>query len=327
MVHAECPHCRGAVALHEGRPQITAGAVAVWHRACWDRRERPIVVATQAVVVGPRPVPVAASRRTLRRLSTVFAGAALVAIVIARWAWFQLPPAPASLANVDFAVAETVDLPSRGTANEIVPPRPLRVETQLEATWEIPTVDGVALDDAYPSLINWTHPVTASPELMPTQVSRLFGAPRAGIDVPRPECGEGHCGIDLDGPRGQPIVAVAAGKAVRVERHENGLDHRSGKYVRIEHDDGTLTAYMHLDDVADDLEVGDRVRAGQYIGTLGATAVYSAPPHLHFSLEIPNHRGSHGDTSDTHFVNPAPFLVRSSILAAPDRRRAIKPEN
>ncbi len=112
---------------------------------------------------------------------------------------------------------------------------------------------------------------------------------------------------------------------MRVERHELGLDGRSGRYVRIEHEDGTLTAYMHLDDVLDGLEVGDHVNGGEYIGTLGATAVYESVPHLHFSLEIPNQPGYHGDNTDTHYVDPAPFLVRAAIAPAPDRRRATKP--
>jgi murein DD-endopeptidase MepM/ murein hydrolase activator NlpD len=330
MMNAECPHCGGAVALHEGRPQITAdGAVSLWHRACWDRKQRPIVVAPPARIAGPRPIPVAATRRTLYRLSMVFAGAALVAIVIARWAWFQQPPMPASLANVEFAAGdEPAEVTDKGIANDNKPHRLVRVETLLEATHEVPTLrDGTPLDDAFPSLINWIHPVTASAELIPTQQSRLFGEPRAGVDNPRPECGQGHCGIDLDGPRGRPVVAVAAGKVVRAERAEDGTDGRSGRFVRIEHDDGTFTSYMHLDSVADGLENGDRVSAGQYIGTLGATAVYSAPPHLHFQLEIPNHRGTRGDNTDTHFVNPAPFLVRAAIVPTADRRRPVKPAN
>src|SRR5262249_27176939 len=108
-------------------------------------------------------------------------------------------------------------------------------------------------------------------------------------------------------------------------RSELGLDGRSGRYVRIEHDDGTLTAYMHLDAIAEDLQVGDHVDGGQYIGTLGATAVYSAPPHLHFTLEVPNHPGAHGDNTDTHFVDPAPFLVRAAIAPTPERKHATKP--
>src|SRR5262249_33762651 len=176
----------------------------------------------------------------------------------------------------------------------------------------------------FPSLVDWTHPVTGTTERVPEQASRLFGAERQGIE--RPECGSGHCGIDLDGPRGRPVVAVSDAVVVRVERHELALDGRSGCYVRIEHDDGTLTAYMHLDDIADGLEVGDHVDGGQYIGTLGATAVYAAAPHLHFSLEVPNHPGKHGDNTDTHYVNPAPYLVRASVVSVPDRRKSTKPE-
>ena len=161
---------------------------------------------------------------------------------------------------------------------------------------------------------------------MPEQPSRHFGAERKGVE--RTECGAGHCGVDLDGPRGRPVVAVADGTVVRVERHELGLDGKSGRYVRIEHDDGTLTAYMHLDEVADGLEVGDHVDGGQYIGILGATACYVAAAHLHFSLEIPNHPGLHGDNTDTHYVDPAPFLVRAKIVLdsgpqAPDQARAV----
>jgi murein DD-endopeptidase MepM/ murein hydrolase activator NlpD len=118
---------------------------------------------------------------------------------------------------------------------------------------------------------------------------------------------------------------------VRVELSELGLDGRSGRYVRVEHDDGTLTSYMHMDQVAE-VRVGDRVTAGQFLGTLGATAVYTAAPHLHFALEVPDHAGLHGDNTETHFVDPAPYLVRATVAPAPpalaDRRahlHAIKP--
>ena len=189
------------------------------------------------------------------------------------------------------------------TSNEGAPP-------SLDLRWPIPVVDGQRLDDQFPALVDWIHPVTGSDEHMPEQPSRHFGAERKGVE--RLECGAGHCGVDLDGPRGRPIVAVANGTVVRVELSELGLDGRSGRYVRIEHDDGTLTAYMHMDDVAD-VRVGQRVTAGQYVGTLGASAVYESAPHLHFSLEAPRHPGSHGDNTDTYYVNPAPFLVRATV--------------
>src|SRR4051812_39948454 len=104
------------------------------------------------------------------------------------------------------------------------------------------------------------------------------------------------------------------GVVVRVERSEMGRDGRSGRYVRIEHDDGTLTSYMHLDTIVEGLDVGDRVDGGQQIGTLGATAVHRAEPHVHFGLEVPNEAGTHGDNVNTHYVDPAPFLVRAKVL-------------
>ena len=190
-------------------------------------------------------------------------------------------------------------------------------ETALAMKWPVPEVDGVAIDDRYETLRDWIHPVTGSTELVPTSPGRWFGAERAGIF--RWECGAGHCGVDLDGPRGRPLVAVAAGKVIRVERHELGLDGRSGRYVRIEHADGTLTAYMHMDDIADGIDVGVQVSAGQFLGTLGATAVYQSAPHCHFTLELPRTgRVTGRDHTDSNYIDPAPFLARARVMEIPN---------
>jgi murein DD-endopeptidase MepM/ murein hydrolase activator NlpD len=316
------------VALHEGRPFVTTfNVVELWHRDCFDDRDVLVTRSTPLDFLPTPPTP-----RLVRVLGGTVAGSMLVAIVIGQWTWGEMAPPPAaSLANVDVAApAEPVVLRQIDTAHERLPARIITVQTEIEARYEVPARNGVPLDEMFPSLRAWTHPVTGSPELMPEQASRHFGARREGIE--RPECGEGHCGIDLDGPRGRPLVAVAAGTVVRVELSELGLDGRSGRYVRIEHDDGTLTAYMHMDDVAG-VRVGDRVAAGQYLGTLGATAVFASAPHLHFSLEVPAQPGLHGDNTNAHYVDPAPFLVRATIapVSRPvesserERRHEIKP--
>jgi murein DD-endopeptidase MepM/ murein hydrolase activator NlpD len=323
-----CPRCGRAVALHEGRPFVTAfNVVELWHRDCFDDRDVLVTRSTPLDFLPTPPTP-----RLIRALGGTVVGSMLVAIVIGQWTWGEMAPPPAaSLANVDLAApAEPVALRTIDTSHERIPPRIVTVENELEARYAVPVRDGKRLDEMFPTLRAWTHPVTGSPELMPGQASRHFGARREGIE--RAECGEGHCGVDLDGPRGRPLVAVAAGTVVRVELSELGLDGRSGRYVRIEHDDGTLTAYMHMDDVAN-VRVGDRVTAGQYIGTLGATAVFASAPHVHFSLEVPAQPGLHGDNTNTHYVDPAPFLARSTIApitrpvahAERDRRHEIKP--
>jgi murein DD-endopeptidase MepM/ murein hydrolase activator NlpD len=316
MVAAVCPRCAGVVALHEGRPFVSARGVELWHPRCWETRH---VRADEPVVV-----VVVASRPRLRPVRTAAVGlAALALLALGHRAWPDARPPAASLASIELDDREPSPALGHHTAREVIPPARPHVDSVLELRYPVPAWAGTRLDQDYPSLHDWIHPVTRTSELMPEQPSRHFGAERQGVE--RPECGSGHCGIDLDGPRGRPIVSVADGVVVRVERHELGLDGRSGRYVRIEHDDGTLTAYMHLDDVADGLEVGDHVRGGEYLGTLGASAVFAAGPHLHFSLEVPNHAGRHGDHTDTHYVDPAPYLVRATIVAAPDRRRAAKP--
>ncbi len=318
MVAAVCPRCGCGVALHEGRPSITAsGAVELWHASC--QLLGPVV---EAVAVEPIVIPWARTRRRApHRLGIAGATAALVALVAARLASSNAQIGSVPVACLDIDEPEPLSARAHGIEREGIPPRP--VEPTPAERFPIPEIDTVALDEQYPSLHAWIHPVSASAEQVPAQQSRLFGAERHGIM--RTECGAGHCGIDLDGPRGRPIVAVASGVVVRVERHELGLDGRSGRYVRIEHDDGVLTAYMHLDDVAADLQVGDHVTAGEYLGTLGASAVYEAVPHLHFSLELPNQPGRHGDNTETRYIDPAPFLARASIADVPERKHAVKP--
>lgn len=318
MVVSGCPRCHGAVALHEGRPAVTStGAVELWHRDCFALGplvELPAVAAPVILVAPARP------HRRRTAIAIAIAASTLVGLGTAR-VTLGGTPAPA-LANVELAEPESPRTNGTTRVHETKPPRPVHIETALEARYPMPTLDGEDLDSVYPSLRGWTHPVTSSAELMPELASRHFGSTREGVE--RPECGAGHCGIDLDAPRGRPLVSVADGIVVRVERAELGADGRSGRYVRIQHDDGTLTAYMHMDEVAE-IEVGDHVLAGQYVGTLGATAVGNTPPHCHFSLEIPNSAAAKGDVRDTHYIDPAPFLVRATIVKTPDRRHAVKP--
>lgn len=313
MGNPGCPRCNRAVALIDGRPFVTAnGSVELWHRTCFDQRHEPRVEETAEPPVRYGRAPTVPPPTRARLVGSI-AGIALVALVLVGWA--TAGTTSAVLANIDVDAPEATTIRGAVTAREIIPPRVVRGATADELA--IPTIDAVPLDRIYPSLRGWIHPVSATTERVPERHSRRFGSVRHGIM--RSECGEGHCGIDLDGPRGRPIVAVAAGNIVRVEHSELGQDGRSGRYVRIQHDDGTFTAYMHLDEVADGLRVGDRVDAGQYVGTLGATAVFTAPPHLHFSLEVPDHPGVHGDVTETEYVDPAPFLARARISPAPDR--------
>lgn len=335
------------------------GHVALWHRDCWKLRDVPLPSAEPTAPTVPAasarrfalpPALVSALSSGLSAAGSLSyaglkaAGSVAYSVAIAGRRWrFTAGLAAAAAAVVAFSASGLAsaagdkvlvvadDAPPslafesqeplviRGAMPglEDPPPRSDHHWRPIQSTDEVPLLDGTPLDDVYPTLKSWIHPVTASSEYMPVDSPRLFGAERIGVE--RAECGAGHCGVDLDGPRGRPIVAVAAGILVNVERRELGGDGRSGRYVRILHEDGTLTAYMHMDDVADGLQPGVAVARGQYVGTLGATATYSSPPHLHFSLEIPRSKEQRGDYSATRYVNPAPFLMRSTIAPVIER--------
>lgn len=227
-----------------------------------------------------------------------------------------------SQVSVEVSLDEATSLRAHNAEREIAPPKPKGMQ-RLEDKFAIPSLNDKPIDDVFASLRGWTHPITAADEVFPWNPGRHFGAERTGVE--RAECGGGHCGVDLDGPRGRALVAVAGGVLITVERRELGGDGRSGRFVRIQHDDGSLTSYMHMDAVDDRLQPGDRVRGGQYIGTLGDSAVPGVP-HLHFALEVPRRPGSRDTTfAATRFIDPAPFLVRAVVTETAERRHAVKP--
>ncbi|HEX7840591.1 MAG TPA: hypothetical protein VF469_24095, partial [Kofleriaceae bacterium] len=140
-----------------------AGAVELWHRDCFDDRDLLITRSTPLDFLPTPPTP-----RLVRVLAGAVAGSMLVAIVVGQWTWGEMaPPPPASLANVDVAPpAEPVRLRVEDTVHERVPSRLVTVETELEARYEVPVRGGVRLDEMFPSLRAWTHPVTGTAELM-----------------------------------------------------------------------------------------------------------------------------------------------------------------
>ncbi|WP_053333148.1 M23 family metallopeptidase [Haliangium ochraceum] len=160
------------------------------------------------------------------------------------------------------------------------------------------------LHERFPTLNGWVFPVLGSDEEFPLKATRRFGAVRHGVR--ENGCGDGHCGVDLGGPRGTPVAAVAWGIVTRIERRS---DRSSGKYVRVEHPDYVYTAYMHLDDIAEDLQIGDEVDAGDVLGTLGRTGIHNSAPHLHFNLSIP-------EGGRLVPIDPAPYLLDAERVAA-----------
>lgn len=87
-----------------------------------------------------------------------------------------------------------------------------------------------------------------------------------------------HSGLDIAVPRGAPITAPAAGQVLAVDDY-----FFNGKTVFIDHGNGLLSMYCHLDRI--DVKPGDVVRRGQSLGLAGATGRASGP-HLHWSVVL-----------------------------------------
>lgn len=91
-----------------------------------------------------------------------------------------------------------------------------------------------------------------------------------------------HKGVDYAGNYGSPVVAPAAGQVRLVGREAEGF-HVHGNVIGIDHGQGVLSIFMHLQDI--EVQEGDMVQAGQRIGTVGATGA-STGPHLHWGLYV-----------------------------------------
>ncbi|WP_434446725.1 M23 family metallopeptidase [Lentzea sp. E54] len=88
-----------------------------------------------------------------------------------------------------------------------------------------------------------------------------------------------HLGIDIAGPIGTPILSAADGVVI-----EAGPISGFGLWVRVEHADGTVTVYGHVDTF--NVRVGQQVKAGQQIARMGNRG-FSTGPHLHFEVWNP----------------------------------------
>lgn len=85
-----------------------------------------------------------------------------------------------------------------------------------------------------------------------------------------------HTGVDIHTAVGDPVLAIADG-TVLVSVYDGGW----GEYLIINHGDNLVSLYAHLDSRS--VSRGDKVTAGQQIGTSGNSGL-SSGPHLHFEL-------------------------------------------
>lgn len=107
--------------------------------------------------------------------------------------------------------------------------------------------------------------------------------------------GTSHNGVDIANAIGTPILSVMDGVVV-----EAGPASGFGLWVRVQHADGTITVYGHVNTI--DVSKGAKVKAGQQIATMGNRG-QSTGPHLHFEVW----------TGGSQKVNPVGWLAARGV--------------
>jgi murein DD-endopeptidase MepM/ murein hydrolase activator NlpD len=127
-----------------------------------------------------------------------------------------------------------------------------------------------------------------------------FGTPRSTSRGPST-----HSGIDIKAPVGAPVVAAGDGEVVKISPNPSTT---YGDQVVINHGEGVYTQSAHLD--SSSVKPGDKVEAGQEIGTVGRSG--NTPPagdsHLHFEVRLggPEARVNGGKVADPMKYLPPP---------------------
>lgn len=98
-----------------------------------------------------------------------------------------------------------------------------------------------------------------------------------------------HYGVDLAVDMRTEVACFTDGKVIFT-----GQGEINGNYMKVEHADGFVTLYAHLDEIL--VETGDSVQTGEIIALSGATGQVSGP-HLHFQIY-----------HNEKLVNPEAFL-------------------
>lgn len=146
-----------------------------------------------------------------------------------------------------------------------------------------------ARDDAVPAVKgDWGYPLAGS-----YSTGRGYGYhPVKGCAY----CPSNHLGYDMDQPCGAKIHAAGPGTVITA-----GPMPGWGNTVRVDHGDGVVTLYGHMQWHSQVVVVGDRVTAGSPLGSEGSTGK-STGCHLHFEVQL-----------NGIAVDPEPFMAARGL--------------
>jgi murein DD-endopeptidase MepM/ murein hydrolase activator NlpD len=171
-----------------------------------------------------------------------------------------------SIAKREYAIQRIDGLPE----SKVSPPEEVwaRIKRENAVIAELRKADRPAPD--FESGFTW-------PAIGP--ISGVYGSQRVLNGKPK----RPHYGVDVAAPEGTPVRAPADGVVVLAEADL----YYTGGTVILDHGHGLSSAFLHMKDVS--AEVGDRLRQGDVLGTLGGTG-RATGPHLDWRMNWFNRR-------------------------------------
>ena len=121
---------------------------------------------------------------------------------------------------------------------------------------------------------------------------------------PRGDGARLHEALDIVAPVGTTVRAAGSGSVEKLYRSRAG-----GNTVYVRTSDGsTIHYYAHLDEYAEGLKEGQRIRRGQRLGTVGSSGnADDQTPHLHFAILQTTADAEWWEPANA--VNPYPLLT------------------
>jgi len=118
--------------------------------------------------------------------------------------------------------------------------------------------------------------VSSNPEISDLN-KIIFISPVKGLITNQFNASNNHYGIDIVAKQNEMVLAVNDGIII-----SSTYTYETGNVLIIQHKDNIISVYKHLSRIIK--KQGSRVKAGDAIGVLGNTGVYTSGPHLHFEL-------------------------------------------
>lgn len=156
--------------------------------------------------------------------------------------------------------------------------------------------------------------------VVPPMISPVSGIGYAQIGAsvgvktnPSYKTGVQHNGLDILASQGTPVVSTAPGTVVTIRHSSKG----DGNEVEILHKGLYLTCYAHLASVY--VRLGQAVKAGSVIGSVGMTGI-SFAPHLHYEV----HRdGKIIDPANCLFASFTPYDYTNVLYMAANTQQSM----